>query len=377
MGAYSNNLQKRLSGREEDKAVGWAEAYALACDLKKEFEENPNISHLAIVYTVPPDNVAYTHAGANGPLKNVVTGLECLVGSLEDVIQQRKTKTDRWTANLHEYNYATDPANFDFLVWLVEAEMTRRRHGASGPLKVKFSHTAALTEKGRLFHENVHQPLLTLVGAVQDASSSGGWRKAFFTTSDMVQASKRGEQIPRLHADDQCMDAVQQWLQDRSGGRQPVTITLREASHWPNRNSSLENWIKFAKDKLKDEYVVFVRDTEKGNEPLDGFDTYPQASFHVRVRMALYEQAKINLFISNGPCMMGVFSDKPYLCFIPLNPPDQPDKEFYANNPEWWVQHNGIGPGEQWPWALPGQEMIWKHDTYENLCEAWDNRAKT
>src|SRR5262245_38495641 len=36
------------------------------------------------------------------------------------------------------YNAATGPMNFDFLTWLVEAEMTRVREGAPAPLKVGF-----------------------------------------------------------------------------------------------------------------------------------------------------------------------------------------------------------------------------------------------
>ncbi len=120
--------------------------------------------------------------------------------------------------------------------------------------------------------------------------------------------------------------------------------------------------------QAKGETVVFVRDTEKANEPLEDFITYPGASFSIQPRMALCELAKCNLYVSNGPAGLGLFSEKPYLYFLRL----QEDKSYEPNNPAWWLRANGIGEGEQWPWAKPGQHMIWGGDNYENLSKAWE-----
>ena len=67
--------------------------------------------------------------------------------------------------------------------------------------------------------------------------------------------------------------------------------------------------------------------------------------------MALYEQAACNLFVSNGPAGLGLFSKVPYLYFANL----KPDKRYHASNPLWWMRSNGLCEGEQWPWALPSQ----------------------
>ena len=153
-------------------------------------------------------------------------------------------------------------------------------------------------------------------------------------------------------------------------GRRPITITLREMDLYPYRNSNLWAWLNLAQ-YLTDhgEYVVFVRDTAKATEKLDGFEICPEASVDLHSRMALYEIAKLNLFVANGPTTLGWFGDFPWLSFTRIEPDGH---EYVPNTPSFWRDNIGIEVGTQLPWALPDQRIIWQPDDYENLIKAWE-----
>ncbi|HXE55517.1 MAG TPA: hypothetical protein VN541_21010, partial [Tepidisphaeraceae bacterium] len=136
----------------------------------------------------------------------------------------------------------------------------------------------------------------------------------------------------------------------------PIVITLREAPHWPARNSNLPEWLAFA--RICGHPVVFVRDTEKADEPLEGFRTFPQASRDVRVRLALYRRALVNMFVGNGPGELALIStDIPYIMFNIVV------KEWgNAGTPEFFEAFTGVKIGGQFPWATPNQRLVWAPD---------------
>lgn len=87
-----------------------------------------------------------------------------------------------------------------------------------------------------------------------------------------------------------------------------VTITLREATHWPTRNSNRPAWERAALWLEQQGYqVVWVPDAESPDANLFSFD--------VDMRVALYEGAVINLGINNGPTMMMPYTSAKYLLF--------------------------------------------------------------
>jgi hypothetical protein len=105
----------------------------------------------------------------------------------------------------------------------------------------------------------------------------------------------------------------------------PVVITLRE-TYTNDRNSSIREWIKFAKYVSKTNQVVFVRDTQHWNGPLlyknkeeieyNQFITFPVASVDLDMRLALYKCAKINFSVGGGSTNLLRFStDIPYRTF--------------------------------------------------------------
>ncbi len=265
-------------------------------------------------------------------------------------------------ANCVCYNVAAGPLGYDFILWLIDAEMTRIREKAAAPLRVAFwmGKNKRTSPDRLMWLNNVFRPALAFIGAVEDDVALHGHSKEFYCTRDVVAAYKAGETVPKFKALDQF-----NYLPDSM-----VTITLREAKHWPERNSHFPAWLRLART-LKDrgENVVFVRDTEKAKEGIPNFPTCPAASLDIGQRLSLYESAKINLFVSNGPGALALFGSKPFLQFVKTEPEGS---DFTANTPSFWRDKMGVEIGNQYPWCRPDQRIIWEPDSYENIIRAYD-----
>lgn len=87
-----------------------------------------------------------------------------------------------------------------------------------------------------------------------------------------------------------------------------VTITLRESSHWPQRNSNMDSWRAAAKHIESRGYeVVWVPDAESSAANMFSWD--------VDLRLALYEGAIVNLGVNNGPMCMNFYTSARYIIF--------------------------------------------------------------
>lgn len=281
------------------------------------------------------------------------------------------------------YDLSRCPASYDFVDWLVQAEMVRRQAGADGPLRVTFAPgpSGGFRDDGlpvdlssrQQFLDMVMRPALELVGAVEEPviSPMACWHPTY-TLKPVVEMVKAGASVPKLRAPDHAIAEVVGWLFDHDIRKAPITITLRESEHWPQRNSRVLNWMRLANHlKALGESVVFVRDTAKVDEIMSWpYCSYPLAATDVLVRAALYSQAKCNLFTSNGPAALALFSDVPFLIFEPLKVAD-----YVPSSDEWFLANHGIARGTQYPWLRPDQRIIWEADSYPAIREAWDELA--
>ncbi len=318
---------------------------------------------IAIAMTGYPNIAALDHAGDLRLEESTKEALEILTGKIARSVAG-------WALPPHDdsldhshvvYHLGRAPIGFDFVVWLINAELQRRLAGAPAPLKVAFwtgcdvgnDGDARLSARGRdHWIDNVFRPALALIGAVEDKRSLIGHCPEVYVTRPLVEAAKQGVDIPRLRSR----------LLAPKDSRRYITITLREAGHCPERNSKLGAWLSFAKYlEKRGEHVILIRDFDKAEQPLAGFRTQPEVSRNLLLRMALYEHAAANLFVSNGPTILAIFGSRPWLQFV--RDADGP--------PEFWRDKIGLSPGEQYPWSAPDQRMIWAPDTYENIVSAW------
>ena len=339
----------------------------------KNAKENPygEFGHIVISMVGHPNIAAADLDGDVRLMKGQLESLAKITAKLQTMVDsvafpEQDASLD---ASYHCSSLCVGPMGYDFITWLVDAELTRVREGAPKPLKVGFWHGRPdlinpynTIEARQRWLDNLFRPALKLLGAVEDERAIHGRQKELWVPRDIVKAVRAGEKVPRFHSSAQIPPSM----------RGAVTITLREASHWPHRNSNVEAWYRVASDlKRRGERVVFVRDTCKAWEPVVGFDTCPDASLNLETRCSLYEHAKANLFISNGPFGIACYGDRPYLCFVPIEDEDT-QGGYEPATAKFWRASTEIGPGEQWPWAQPDQRLVWKPDTYENIAEAWE-----
>ena len=84
-----------------------------------------------------------------------------------------------------------------------------------------------------------------------------------------------------------------------------VTITLRQSTYWPTRNSNIAEWLKVAHAlRARGKRVVFVPDAEGDGSELEGFEIDRLASTDLIHRARLAASASLNLAINNGPVWM-------------------------------------------------------------------------
>lgn len=267
------------------------------------------------------------------------------------------------------YDLATSPPTWDFVSWMFNAHVYQKKYGF-GPIEVQFMpgpfegfrHDPSLTtlQKQQML-EHVCRPALAMFGAkeIRDGGQPIDFPYTIRMTVDAVRQS--GFELPLMRPSQE----ARKWAEQYRGCH---IITLREADYWPERNSDIEAWkavAQFLEDHY-DEHVVFVRDTARSEDEIKGHVTIPVASESLDCRLALYCVAKMNYFVSNGPCVLAGYSiDIPYLTFMKSVP------GYVCNGDGWMRRHMGIGHGEQWPWAGDRQKLVYADDTFENIMQEY------
>lgn len=261
------------------------------------------------------------------------------------------------------YNAANLTMGFDFLSWLISADMRRVKHGGEPPLRIAIHYEQGFLDNpnykyDRMMHDHVMLPLIDMIGAVKvdHIGDDFVWPPSS-TLADAVSLFKQGVPLPRLEPHKKAM----QEMQEHKGA---VTITLREAHHWPHRNSNLGVWFEVADWLIgRGEKVALVRDTEKADIQFAGYQTVPEASLDINYRAALYMHAKCNLFVSNGPCSVDWFcSDAASVTYTPLST----DDGYKCSQPSWWLPSQGIDAGEQFPWFKGTKKsIVWEAPTVD------------
>ena len=333
------------------------------------------LNYIAVSICEGPIHVYHDFAGLPGMEFAANWGLDVLKSRLMHATANREPLPMAKTISADRFCWLATkaPACFDFFAWLIMAEMTRLREKAPAPLRVGFywgkdctMERTLQTQGRRQMYRNVIKPALAFVGAIEDPTCvEEGRIMERYTFTDICQACRLGEDVPLLTPSPEAVNGL---AKITSKGPY-ITVTLREAAYSAHRNSDLDEWLKFAEYlTAQGERVIFVRDTRHAMDKITGYETCPAASIDIDVRLALYENARCNLFVSNGPWSLALFGTRPWLFFNQIDAMDP----YPPNTNQWWVQYHGIGEGEQFPWSRPDQRIIWKRDTFANLCTAWE-----
>jgi hypothetical protein len=332
------------------------------------------LNYLALAACEGPIHVYHDFSGLRGMEFAANWGLDCLKKRIMEAQAANEPKPIDKSAPANKYRWQVGraPACFDFFAWLVMAEIYRLQEKAPAPLRVGFDwgpdgKDRQLSTSGRrAFYNHVIIPGLALIGAVEDESCvTEGRVVERYTFVDIVRACRLGHDVPLLKPSAEAWTAV--GILARKGAY--VTITLREAAYSGHRNSNMDQWLPFAEYLTANgERVIFVRDTRYATEGITGYETCPAASIDIDARCALYEGARTNIFVANGPWSLALFGTRPWLMFCELSGMDP----YPPNTDSWWRTFHGIGQGEQFPWAHPTQRVVWQRDTFANLVKAWE-----
>ena len=309
------------------------------------------------------------------------------------------------------HDLAVAPATFDIVVFLVLAELERKETGCSalhvvivpGPAEgFREGSLRAYQEMGaeqynvdslRWRLRNILVPCCWLVPSCQQITVcasreeamvlEASWVKHVFPKrytvripvenylySHVVDSISRGLVLPSIQATPQALDYVSQWIEANAGNRKVIPITLREYRFKRDRNSSLEDWGAFARSLDCDVYFpVFIRDTEAAFGPLPaelcGLTIFPEASWNIELRAALYELSYLNMSVNTGPAALLSFNRLTrYLCFKIII-------ATYSSTTEEHVRAIGIEPGTQLQISTPFQRYVWDDDRLDVIQEAF------
>lgn len=269
---------------------------------------------------------------------------------------------------LTTYDLSVSPPTYDFVGFLLAAEMERLRTsfdsinlailpGPAGGFRK--DPLPPFTIAGRVAMLNrIVVPMAALLPSVKECSvrlqrdrKGFGFEKRLYGFPQMLAAARAN--VYPLRA----------LPSPRERGRY-VTITLREADYWPNRNSNIAEWLVTARWlRQRGHRVIFVRDTAMADEGLEDFETDRLASLFMDARAILYAGAELNLFVNNGPAWVAMFLGAPCLIFK-MTAPDSGvanDKAF---------QQWGFSRGSVWPNAKPRQRIVWTDDDSASVIAA-------
>src|SRR5208282_659274 len=164
--------------------------------------------------------------------------------------------------------------------------------------------------------------------------------------------------VPSLSATQTACDFVSEWIAKNCRGKKVVTITLREASYEIDRNSNIQEWVKFARSLDRDVYSpVIIRDTEKAfqsiPEEMAGLTIFYEASWNLEIRAALYQMTYLNFFVSGGPMSLAWFNSRCHCLIFKLIT----DTVYITT--EKHLNYVGLTVGEQPLYFSKFQKIVW------------------
>jgi len=120
------------------------------------------------------------------------------------------------------------------------------------------------------------------------------------------------------------------------------TVTLRRQATSPHRNSNDAAWHEFAR--------------EIGAIVIEDYDARP---LHLHTRMALYAGAEMNFGVWCGPLTLCTLTRYPVMAFA-----------CGRGKQELQMAKWGVLRGDNMPWCLPNQRVLWDDDELETI---WQN----
>lgn len=172
---------------------------------------------------------------------------------------------------------------------------------------------------------------------------------------------KKNNSIPSLKAPEHYCNLVNEYILNKSHQKKIVTITIKDSSFTNSKNSNLIEWLKVYDFLNNEGYHVIILDDfenvaiENSKNEINKLNHFKFANLDIRVRLALYEKAYINLCVNNGTAQLLNYSK--YCKFISF--------KHYVNDPlsstslENIKKITGLNKDDQYPFHNKTQKTIW------------------
>ncbi len=187
---------------------------------------------------------------------------------------------------------------------------------------------------------------------------------AEYMWSSINSAMLREEKLTQFSAPQEYLDQAKDYVKLVGENKKLITITLRESNYYPERNSQLNEWKKFADYLDSSKYaVVIIRETKNAHLPplFDSIPECPLAAISLLFRTALYQNAYANLFISNGPSSLSSHAFCPMISFGVLTATHVASSENFLKNVF------GFSEGDQQYGFPSSQSLVWGRDNFETI----------
>lgn len=266
------------------------------------------------------------------------------------------------------YDLQVSPYSYDFLNFICMARAEGCNHTVFVPGERAYQKCTPEQQAYRL--ENLLVPLARMAGEVTVCKTRDEALEFYpdfpkdYTVKNPVHAHTLGQLIGSQKA---------RWLSPSKAALAKVpqgktTITIRESSIKPGRNSRLKEWQKAAREiQERGHDVLFVPDTDNQGRDF-GFPSYPVVD--PDERMALYQCSTLNLGIGNGPMGLCMYQTYPYLVF-------RFHDELYQEQSAAFLKANKLPVGSQLPWRKGNQAIVWEQDYADVIVkhvERWEMR---
>jgi hypothetical protein len=177
----------------------------------------------------------------------------------------------------------------------------------------------------------------------------------------------KNKYIPRLKSPHHYKVFVEKYIKANKIKKKIVTITLRDSTFNKSKNSNIKNWKKFYLYLTKKNYYpIVLYDFETiaiKEDKKNKFNNFLYANIDVRLRLALYEKAYLNLGVSSGPMSLLTYSkNSNFIIYKHADKNSLSSSSFKANKAS-----NGLDPNinEQYPFYSKTQRIVW--DTNDNF----------
>jgi hypothetical protein len=229
-----------------------------------------------------------------------------------------------------------------------------------------------ITISGSRFEAHALQ--VSMVKFVFPKGTTVRFPERYYSLKHLTQSMKVSP-LPSIQATPMAIKYVGDWIKSKSRGRKVISVTLREASYHPERNSSLKDWSDFLNSLDKNKYFpVVLRDIEKVFDPIPpefaGITMFNEAVYNVELRAATYELSYLNMCVNNGISMILEMNKKTRYIYIKVVTPT------VSTCTKEWFQSMGITPGESLPWASSFQKYVWEDDKYEIITREFDEMCE-